>query len=88
MIRNEMATANNRSRAQVDTVIGAGVGFGFLGSAFSVFVGSTEGKGNSTSLLFYPKLFKQPILIDRLLADPRIPGYLAEACSAGFVEML
>lgn len=40
-----MATANNKSRAQVDTVKGAGVGFPSLGSALSMFVGSTEGKG-------------------------------------------
>lgn len=45
MIRKDMATANSKSRAQVDTVNGAGAGFASLGSALSMFVGSTEGKG-------------------------------------------
>jgi hypothetical protein len=74
MIKKEIATANSKSRAQVDTVKGAGVGIASSGSALSMFVGSTEGKGNSTSFSFYPKSFKEQIL-----NDTRISGYFAEA---------
>ena len=82
MIRNEIATANNRSRAQVDTVKGGGEGFAYLGSALSIFVGSTEGKGNSTSLSFYPKLIKH----DSGGSKANF-GWIG-AYSAGFFEML
>jgi hypothetical protein len=82
MIRKEMATANSKSRAHVDTVSGVDVGFASLGSALSTFIGSTEGKGHSTSLSFYPKLFQEQIL-----DGPALPGWSAEAYSAGLGEM-
>ena len=50
-----MATANSKSRAQVDTVKGVDAGFASLGSgsALSMFIGSTgdKGKFNLTFIL-------------------------------------
>ncbi len=82
MIRKEMAMANRRSRAQVETVNGGGVGLPSSQFVLSIFVGSTEGKGNSTSLSFYPKLIKH----DSGGSKANL-GWIG-AHSAGFVEML
>ena len=83
MIRNEMATANNKSLAQVDTVNGAGVGFESLESALSMFVGSTKGKGKF-NLTFILSEILQATDSGRF-ADPSI--CIIEAHPARFVEM-
>jgi hypothetical protein len=88
MIRKEMATANRRSRAQADTVNGAGSGFAFFGSALSMFVGSTEGKGKFNLVFILAEILQATVLIDLLAPDLRISEYIIEAYSAGFVEML
>ncbi len=51
-----MATANSKSRAQVDTVKGGGEGFASLGSALSIFVGSTEDKGKFNLILILSEI--------------------------------
>ena len=88
MIRKEMATANSKSRAQVDTVNGAGAGFASLGSALSMSVGSTEGKGNFNLNFILSEIFQAPNPERSDSGDPKISEYAVESYSAGFSEML
>ena len=57
MIRKEMATANSKSRAHVDTVNGVDAGFA-SGSALSMFIGSAEGKGKFNLTLILSEIIQ------------------------------
>jgi hypothetical protein len=83
MIRKEIATANSKSRTQVDTVKGAGVGFASLGSALSMFVGSTEGKGK-----FNLNFILSEINQGKDFGRSASISFDARGHSAGFGEML
>ena len=75
-----MATAKSKSRAQVDTVNGGGSGFASFGSALSMFVGSTEGKGKF-NLTFILSEIVQATYFDRL-ASRRSHGSLSTSSTS------